>query len=209
MHVLPLDYLTAPPDILQGLEKILPLILQLIAASRCLCCLELSGDADLINILQIPTLGDVALNISALDPLLLPLPWLQLTALPLECFGQRTGHDREVKSQAGRIPNNQAFKRRGPAPNHSPPLQSLAFTGWDFHFKKWPSELVAPNLRFLQIGNVLFDKTPSFPACLRVDIDPNWFTSTSLLQFFTILPDDLRSPTGVDHNSCEPRVLER
>ncbi|KAJ6508395.1 hypothetical protein C8R45DRAFT_441657 [Mycena sanguinolenta] len=149
IHIPSLDYLSTSPNILLGLERSVerwlersatcplsvslydytnsnsnlepyPLILQLVAVSRRLRSLALTGDPELLSpllrlgpeelpvlkrvliktirddtpsmaILQIPSLEDITLVTSTPDdPLSLPLPWSQLGTLRLECHGRWT-----------------------------------------------------------------------------------------------------------------------
>ncbi|KAF7370895.1 hypothetical protein MSAN_00723400 [Mycena sanguinolenta] len=167
------------------------------------------------NVLEIPTFKDVALCISLLDdPRSLPLPWSQLRRLRLECYGcwteqgqQEGGLDFDGALDVLRMcPNLEECKIRvtkdsepsGATRNSTsiilPQLHTLIFRGWGFQLPKWISNLVVPNLRYLQIGEVsdvlgtLANASPSNHGGLTVNVDPNRFTSLTglheLLQAF-------------------------
>ncbi|KAF7363747.1 hypothetical protein MSAN_01032500 [Mycena sanguinolenta] len=262
IHIPPFDDLSVPPNIRLGLERVVAawlersascplsvsffdsinrhfgshaLILQLVALSRRMRSLELSGDAELLhpllqlgpedvpllkriliktpnhqtpstNILQIPTLCDLNLTMSAVDPLSLPLPWSQLTSLRLESWGRRINHVREggldfdgaldVLRKCPNLEQCELYITKSSKPVGLPlivlpRLHTLAFTGGWFHFEKWGSDLVAPNLRYLRIGQVVIGNNAPGAldhVSLKADIDPNRFTSSSLLEFLQSFP---------------------
>ncbi|KAJ6502200.1 hypothetical protein C8R45DRAFT_1209810 [Mycena sanguinolenta] len=213
-----------------------PLILQLVAVSQRLRYLELSGDAALLdpllrlgpedvpllknilmkmtrngqsprtNILQVPTLQNLDLTMSSLDPLSLPLPWSQLTSLRLESWGRLTGGRPEggldfdgafdvlrkcsnLKECELHITKCSAFL--GLPSIDLPQLHSLALTGWEFHVNQWSSDLIVPNLRYLRIGQVvLHNNAPGTlsDVSLMADIDSNRFTPSALLEFLQSFP---------------------
>ncbi|KAJ6502174.1 hypothetical protein C8R45DRAFT_1190541 [Mycena sanguinolenta] len=210
IHIPPLDELSTPPDVRLGLERLVaewlersttcplsvslldsvnhvrsnpnlgkhPLILQLVAVSQRLRCLELSGDAAL------------------LDPLL---------RLGPEDLGRLTGGRSE-----GGLDFDGAFDVLRKCSNLNecelhitkcsvflglpsidlPQLHSLALTGWEFHVNQWSSDLVAPNLRYLRIGQVVLDNAPGTLShvSLKADIDSNRFTTSALLEFLQSFP---------------------
>ncbi|KAF7348281.1 F-box domain-containing protein [Mycena sanguinolenta] len=164
----------------------------------------LAGQTSSTNILQVPALEDVALCTTVIgDPLALPLPWSQLTNLRLDCYRRWTGQGVEggldfdaASTVLRKCPNLERCEIRITKPSEPlglpsvdlPRLHTLIFTGWEFHFPKWSSDLVAPNLRALQIGDVLPDTELRTHASLRADIDPNRFVSSSLVELLQSFP---------------------
>ncbi|KAF7348321.1 Hexose carrier protein [Mycena sanguinolenta] len=158
-----------------------------------------------MNILRAPTLEDVKLASALGDPLSLPLQWSQLTSLRLQCYECRDG----VSFGGGldfdgaldvlrKCPNLEQCEievtkssahlglTRDLPPIILPRLHNLLLGGWHFLLENWSYDLVAPNLRFIQIGqdNII----PSGLNCLRADIDPIRFTLTGLHEFLQSFP---------------------
>ncbi|KAF7363761.1 hypothetical protein MSAN_01033900 [Mycena sanguinolenta] len=224
------------------------LILQLVAVFPRLRCLELSGNAKLLrpllqlgpedapllksiriktpkdqtpstNILQIPTLRDVALTMSVLDPLSLPLPWSLLTSLRICPLRGDLGLDFSgALTVLRRCPNIKLCEVRISKPSlpsdamglpsiDLPQLHSLAFTGSGFHFNKWSSGLVAPNLRYLEMGDVLFDNAVNAPTCSNF-YNPSRRSPISdcrqphILLRPVSLDDEFMALFGPPHNLC-------
>ncbi|KAF7363758.1 hypothetical protein MSAN_01033600 [Mycena sanguinolenta] len=155
------------------------------------------------NILQIPTLQELNLTMPSSDPLSLPLPWSQLTSLRLE--NQRITHTHEsgldfdgafdILRKCSNLEECRLYITKPSTPLglpsiNLPQLHTLDFTGWEFHFEKWSSGLVAPNLRCLRIGLVIGNNVPGSLAhvSLKADIDLDRFTPSSLLEFLQSLP---------------------
>ncbi|KAJ6508550.1 hypothetical protein C8R45DRAFT_1208206 [Mycena sanguinolenta] len=159
------------------------------------------------NIFDLPNLEDVALSITvSTDPLSLPLQWSKLRILRLECHVHWTGQGSEggldfdgALNVLRRCPNLEWCEMRvtkyseDPGSDRSPivlpQLHTLALTGWEFRFSKWVSDLVVPNLRSLQIGDLNVLPSRSSHARLSVDIELTRFTSmASLQEFFQSFP---------------------
>ncbi|KAJ6508561.1 hypothetical protein C8R45DRAFT_967814 [Mycena sanguinolenta] len=123
------------------------------------------------NIFELPTLEAVAL-VMPTDPLSLPLRWSKLTILRLECHVCWTEHGPEggldfdgALDVLRRCPNLEwcelkvtKHSEHSDLASNTPPiilpqLHTLVLSGWEFQFHKW-IDLVAPNLRSLQIGEV-------------------------------------------------------
>ncbi|KAF7348339.1 hypothetical protein MSAN_01787900 [Mycena sanguinolenta] len=169
----------------------------------------LSSYSDFPSILQIPTLEDVALcTVGSTDPLSLSLPWSRLTRLRLECYSHWTeqGPDGGLNLDGAldilrKCPNLEHCEirvtrysehsglTRSPPSIIMPQLHTLSITGWEFQLQKWISELVAPNLRSLRIGED-FVPPPPPSSCGRftVDIDLNRFTSAGLHDLLQSFP---------------------
>ncbi|KAF7346535.1 hypothetical protein MSAN_01881600 [Mycena sanguinolenta] len=197
-----------------------PLALQIIAVSRRLRYLALAGDAELLcpilqlgseklpslktfqmitlsnqtpstNILDIPTLKDVALTVLENSAFTLSLAG--------QCMAKTGGLDFEAALDVlRRCPNLEQCEIRvttysvhsgsNPSPIMLPQLHTLALIGWDFDVHKWV-DLVAPNLRSLRIGAVSTPSTPpSNEGYLSADIDFTRFIATSLREFLQSLP---------------------
>ncbi|KAF7346504.1 F-box domain-containing protein [Mycena sanguinolenta] len=236
------------PESNSDLEKHL-LAPQILAASQRLHCLSLAGDAQLLrpilqlgpghlpalktfrmktsqnqalgstNILELPTLENVALSIST-DPLPLPLPWSRLRILRLECYSRWTPNGSEggldfdgALDVLRRCPNLERCEMRitkysqhsdfDPSQIILPQLHTLLFSGWEFQLHKW-IDLVAPNLRSLQIGDLNVPSSPSWSSYghLSADIDFTRFTSmTSLREFLQSFPTMAHLHLG---NSYQP-----
>ncbi|KAF7335269.1 F-box domain-containing protein [Mycena sanguinolenta] len=158
------------------------------------------------NTLEIPSLEDVALCLTvANDPLSLPLPWSQLKRLRLECYCRWTEHGQEGGVDCDRAldilrkcPNLEQCDIQVTRPSSLtcnpssvvlPKLHTLVLRGWEFQVHKW-IDLVAPNLRSLQIGEVTMTNIVprSNHACLSVIIDFTRFTTTSLHELLQSLP---------------------
>ncbi|KAF7346510.1 hypothetical protein MSAN_01879100 [Mycena sanguinolenta] len=218
------------------ISKGTPLAPQILAVSYRLRYLALAGDAELLrpilqlgpadfpllksmrmkslstqtpctNILEVPTLEDVTLYMTGSnDPLSLPLRWLQLRRLRLECFIEwpeaEGGLGIDGALQVLRMcPNLEWCELRvtkhsehsGLASNMTPiilpQLHTLVLSGWEFHFDKW-IDLVAPNLRSLQIGQINSPPNPSQSNSRRltVDLDFTRFTTRSLQEILRSLP---------------------
>ncbi|KAJ6466400.1 hypothetical protein C8R45DRAFT_1021598 [Mycena sanguinolenta] len=231
-----------------------PLILQLMAVSRRLRCVVLTGDDKLLrpllqlgpedvpllkrihirslsdgrpftNILQTPTLEDIAL-LSVLDnPISLPLQWPLLKRFRFECHDRWSEHGLvgsldfagalDVLRQCPHLEQCEIRVNKfsaledplGLAPKPPsiilPQMHTLILKGPRFRLEKWRPELVAPNLRFLQIGDVPSgDLLPRTSGLLSVDIDSNCFTTTSLHEFLQSFPmiSHLRMSTQL-HNT--------
>ncbi|KAF7348306.1 hypothetical protein MSAN_01784300 [Mycena sanguinolenta] len=162
-----------------------------------------------LDLLQIPSLEDLTLCISTSEnPLSLPLPWSQLTTLRFECYGHRHSRDGGLDFDGAldvlrKCVNleyceirvcSRSSQNSGLTRNSSsillPRLHTLFLGGWHFRLEKWISDLVAPNLRSLQIREEPTGTAPPSHGCLSVDIDVNRFTSTSvheLLQAFPLI----------------------
>ncbi|KAF7346509.1 hypothetical protein MSAN_01879000 [Mycena sanguinolenta] len=155
------------------------------------------------NFLEIPTLEDVALRAPLFtQPLSLPLPWSQLRKLHLSCWMQHDDHAEGLTVDGAldllrRCPNlewcgirvTQYLPHSGLSHTRSPiilpHLHTLALSGWNLYLEKW-IDLVAPNLRFLQIGD---DRIPpSSQGSLSVVLDLSRLTSTNLHQLLQSLP---------------------
>ncbi|KAF7346508.1 hypothetical protein MSAN_01878900 [Mycena sanguinolenta] len=168
------------------------------------------------NFFEIPTLEDVALC-AALPtaPLSLPLPWSQLRKLRLSCWTQHD--DAEGLNIDGalellrRCPNlewcdirvTRHSQHLGLSHNQSsiilPHLHTLALSGWNLYLEKW-IDLVAPNLRFLQIGDVRIP--PNSQGSLSVVLDLTRLTRISihqLLQSFPIISHLQLLASGPDY----------
>ncbi|KAF7346505.1 hypothetical protein MSAN_01878600 [Mycena sanguinolenta] len=153
------------------------------------------------NIFELATLEDVALTMST-NPLTLPLEWSKLRILHLECHIHWTEHGPEggldfdgALDVLRRCPNLEWCEMRvtkysepsgsNPSPIILPRLHTLVFSGWEFTLQKWISDLVAPNLSFIQIGDVNIPWSRSNDEQhFSVDVDLHRFTSlTSLREF--------------------------
>ncbi|KAJ6508384.1 hypothetical protein C8R45DRAFT_967225 [Mycena sanguinolenta] len=174
-----------------------------------------------LDILQIPSLEDLALCICTPDyPLLLPLPWSQLTTLRFDCYGGRHGPDGDLNfdgaldmlrkcvnleyceirvSSGSRSSQNSGLTR-----NSSiilPRLHTLFLGSGHFCLERWISELVAPNLRSLQIREAPTGIASPNQGCLSVDIDVDRFASTGiheLLQSFPMISHLLLKTSPID-----------
>ncbi|KAF7346051.1 hypothetical protein MSAN_01831100 [Mycena sanguinolenta] len=212
-----------------------PLVLQLIAVSRRLRSLGLAGDGMFLGpllqlgpedvpllqkihianfnqpsaqILQAPTLSDIALVSLLDDPLSLPLPWSLLRSFRFDCHerwtpdGQEGGLDFETALDVLRqCPNLEQCEFRinkTSEPLDSgrnlpsvimPQLHALILKGPGIHLANWIPDLVVPKLRFLRIGDKLWDDAhPSTPGALSVDLDPLTLTLTSLHEILRSFP---------------------
>ncbi|KAF7348283.1 hypothetical protein MSAN_01782000 [Mycena sanguinolenta] len=178
------------------------------------------------DIFNLPALEDAALcTILPASPLSLPLRWSQLTGLRLGCHGRWTEQGTEggldfdgALEVLRKCPNVEQcrilisnFSESVGLPSISlPRLHTLALTGSGFQFRDWSSDLVAPNLRFLQIGELLFDHAPrdAHPGCLKVEIDPNRFTLTSLHKFLQSFPAISHLRLSSDMSITHPLSLD-
>ncbi|KAF7348254.1 F-box domain-containing protein [Mycena sanguinolenta] len=152
---------------------------------------------DSIDGFQISTLEDVTLRVFAsVDPQSLPLRWSQLISLRLECLAVWTGYSYEggldsrgVFNILKMCPNLVHCEMRvtkesdlnsplDTAPIILPCLNTLILS--DRALENW--NLIAPNLRLLQIGGVRDDHKLAQDASLSADIDSYRFSS----------PDELR-----------------
>ncbi|KAF7350902.1 hypothetical protein MSAN_01652300 [Mycena sanguinolenta] len=159
------------------------------------------------NIFEIPTIEELTLMITVPDdPLSLPLRWSQLTNLRLECECDDPTEGLDFDGALDllrKCPNLEQCEIRvtkysddsGLTRNSSPiillRLHTLAFTGYIFHLHKWVLDLVAPNLRSMKVGDVRLDgddSARSIPGYLSAHLEPNRFTSASLLEFLQSLP---------------------
>ncbi|KAJ6508389.1 hypothetical protein C8R45DRAFT_967237 [Mycena sanguinolenta] len=215
-----------------------PIILLLAAVTGRLRSLALDGDAELampllqlrpeevqllktiglktfprdnptLDILRTPSLKDIALCISTPDdPLLLPLPWLQLTTLRFDCHGGRHVPDEdlnfdgaldvlrkcvnleycEIRVASGSRSSQNSGLTRNSSSIVMPRLHTLFLGGVSFHLERWILDLVAPNLRSLQIRKAPTGTASPNHGCLSVDIDVNRFTSTSLHELLQSFP---------------------
>ncbi|KAF7346530.1 hypothetical protein MSAN_01881100 [Mycena sanguinolenta] len=155
------------------------------------------------NFFEIPTLEDVALEAAlSTEPLSLPLPWAQLRRLRLSCWTQYHDHAEGLDIDGAlellrRCPNLEWCEIRvtrysehlGLSHNRSsfvlPHLHTLTLSGWSLYFEQW-IDLVAPNLRFLQIGD---DRIPSSnQGSLSVVLDLGRLTRTSIHQLLQSFP---------------------
>ncbi|KAF8139179.1 hypothetical protein K438DRAFT_1880396 [Mycena galopus ATCC 62051] len=153
---------------------------------------------DVPNMLQVPTLEDVALcTVASINPLSLPLKWSRLTRLHLICFPLSVGNGGLDISGAlellRRCPNLVRCEIRvtvdlddpGALTLHTgsiilPHLETLVFHGWACKFQKWIPHLVAPNLCYLQLGEVYETTNLHSSGHLRALIDPMQLTSSDL-----------------------------
>ncbi|KAF7346531.1 Hexose carrier protein [Mycena sanguinolenta] len=163
------------------------------------------------TILEVPTLEDVALCITVpTDPLSLPLPWSNLRRLRLEFYLWRTAHGNEggldfdgaldVLRRCPRLEsceirvNRFSARYSGSGLGHDsssiilPHLHTLILSGFEFQLQRWIPDLVVPNLRSLQIGNLNTSPSRSNRARLSVDLDLTRFTTTSLREFLESFP---------------------
>ncbi|KAJ6512789.1 hypothetical protein C8R45DRAFT_327302 [Mycena sanguinolenta] len=161
------------------------------------------------DVFQIPTLEEIALTTATtVDPRSLALQWSRLTELCLRC-----APDWEQNSLEGGLDIGGALDVLRKCPNlvrcelkvtQDPPdlildtspinllhLRTLVLGGSAFVFHKWVSHLVIPNLRSLQVGDVLWDsaaRNPPRDRSLSVDIGPRHFTPLSLAELFQSFP---------------------
>ncbi|KAJ6508386.1 hypothetical protein C8R45DRAFT_441359 [Mycena sanguinolenta] len=164
-------------------------------------------DNPTLDILRTPSLEDIALCISAPDdPLSLPLPWSQLTTLRFDCHGSRHVPDEDLNFEGAldvlrkcvnleycaiRV-SSRSSQNSGLMRNSSsivmPRLHTLFLGGGRFHLERWTLDLVAPNLRSLQIREAPTGTASPNHGCLSVDIDVIRFTSTSLHELLQSFP---------------------
>ncbi|KAF7346507.1 hypothetical protein MSAN_01878800 [Mycena sanguinolenta] len=163
------------------------------------------------TILEVPTLEDVALSITVpTDPLSFPLPWSNLRILRLECYSHWTAHGHEgglafdgaldvlrkcpklesceIRVNKHNTPYSGLGSGHDSSPIILPHLHTLVLSGFEFQLQKWIPDLVAPNLRSLQIGNHNTSLGRSNHARLSVNLDLTRFTTTSLREFFESFP---------------------
>ncbi|KAF7346536.1 F-box domain-containing protein [Mycena sanguinolenta] len=163
------------------------------------------------TILEVPTLEDVALRITvSIDPLSLPLPWSQLRRLRLEFYRFWTTHGNEggldfdgaldVLRKCPRLElceirvNKYSAPYSGSSLGHDsspiilPQLHTLILSDLEFQLQRWIPDLIAPNLRSLQIGNHNTSLGRSNHARLSVNLDLTRFTMTSLGELLESFP---------------------
>jgi hypothetical protein len=192
--------------------------------------IETSGDQlfrddadqlDSTNVLQIPTLEDVTLQISSgVDPLALPLKWSRLTRICLECFAMREdaaggldiGGALEVLRRCPNLVHCEirvtARVNQGPTLDTSPiilpHLRTLVLSGFHFQFQSWMTQLVMPKLCALRLGDVATEGLATRSRApqdggMSADIDTSRFTLSSLQQLWQSFPtiSHLRLSQGV------------
>ncbi|KAF7355552.1 hypothetical protein MSAN_01472300 [Mycena sanguinolenta] len=172
--------------------------------------ISLEDVPDLANVLQLPTLEDVALCMSSLvDPRSLPVKWCQLTRLRLEWHSnmgaQTEGLDLrgafDVLRNCPKLMNCPIRVTKGLQDHDStltdmspivlPHMHVLVFSGWIIHLQKWIPHLVVPNLRVLRVGQVILQENgigPSRERHMSAEIDPNQFTSSGLHELLQCFP---------------------
>ncbi|KAJ6512792.1 hypothetical protein C8R45DRAFT_327316 [Mycena sanguinolenta] len=162
--------------------------------------------ADSLDAFRIPTIRDIALCMPA-EPHLLPLPWSQLTKLRLECDRVHTDHGRDGGLDIGgafdvlrRSPNLihcelkvNAVRENAKldiSPIVLPHLQTLLLPVVSYHpFDKWGWCLIAPKLRYLQVGyqKVTAKRLPPNQG-MRASIDPRYFALSGLHELLQSFP---------------------
>ncbi|KAF7346513.1 hypothetical protein MSAN_01879400 [Mycena sanguinolenta] len=162
------------------------------------------------TILEVPTLEDVVLRMMVSShPLSLPLPWTRLRRLHLEIYSFWTAHGNggldfdgaldvlrkcpKLESCEIRVnKHNTPYSGSGLGHDSSsiilPHLHTLILSGFEFQLQRWIPDLVAPNLRSLQIGNRFASLSRSNDAHLSVNIHLTCFTMTSLREFLQSFP---------------------
>ncbi|KAK7022108.1 hypothetical protein R3P38DRAFT_3538325 [Favolaschia claudopus] len=139
-------------------------------AINCLNSSISSADAFSVEPLQVSTLEHISLIARNVDPLALPINWSHLTRLRLECEGRQGmngglegGLVLDAALDVLRRASNLVFchlQRAEPnllhrLPRLLPHIRTLTLT--DVVLQRWISQLVAPNLCYLQIGSTSAD----------------------------------------------------
>ncbi|KAJ6512822.1 hypothetical protein C8R45DRAFT_961478 [Mycena sanguinolenta] len=168
------------------------------------------GGPDSMDAFQIPTLQDVELCMAAsVDPHSLPLQWSQLTRLRLECKSTGNGSEGGLHIDGafdvlGRCPNlvecvlgvtraRVADLARNLSPIILPHLETLVFLV-DQPFDNWNGLLVAPKLRYLQLGlEDMFmtrDTLRSLPRDqhIRANINPEYLNLSAFQELLQLFP---------------------
>ncbi|KAF8201165.1 hypothetical protein K438DRAFT_1821502 [Mycena galopus ATCC 62051] len=159
---------------------------------------------------MIPTLEDVRIS-AAIDPLPLLLPWSRLTSLRFECLpfwadhgtggGLDIGGAFQVLRQCSnlvqceiRVTKDSTDTLDTSSPVILPHIETLALTGYIFILQNWISHLVAPNLRFLRVGEE-YEKfpenkiqSPLRDGFMSVEIDFARFSPSALEELFQSFP---------------------
>ncbi|KAK7022101.1 hypothetical protein R3P38DRAFT_2710032 [Favolaschia claudopus] len=183
-----------------------------------------SGDASYMEPLQVSTLQHISLIARDVNPLTLPINWSQLTRLRLECEGRRGifggvegGLVLDDALNVLRRASNLVFCHLrfyhtptavGPqtfsssAPIILPHIRTLTLT--DVILEKWISHLVAPNLRYLQIGSTSADAEDTG---LSVGVDVYSLAGNAFQELLQCLPSISR--LRVFGNHYGPQRLDK